>query len=425
MKCLCLNAALVSIFTAIPCQAQFVDWAGGTGTNSWSNGGNWSGGTAPDANTVDARFNINSDVQINVDGSFTARSYRTGFAANGTNPANEHLLFGGTLTIDRNSAGAELGIGNLTNNDRKLRINCDVIINNSLGGETLVNNANGAANIVEFDSNCDLTLTTKLRTNTNVGTIIFNCNFSPSSQNLFIGSNNVSFGPDHSSVNFGRDIVLFANSKLAVDGGTVLTDFRKFQINGTNAELELNSADSINNANIIIGGTNSLDLDVNADQATMGLVNVNNGTLTIDVDPAVANLAFKDSSSQSWGTGSITINGFKENTIRFGTDDTGLTAGQLAAIDGGAYTLTPSGFLTAGTPVIPTLELILDPFPKITFLTTGGQTYQLQKSDDLTPGSWEDVVGQSVAGDGTEKTLSDPTGGPPGDTRAFYRIETE
>ena len=427
MKSLRLAVALVPTILVLPSHAQFVDWVGGTGTNSWSNSGNWNdggGATVPNSNAVDARFNINSNVQINVDGSFVVRSYRTGFAANGTNPANEHLLFGGTLTIDRNSATAELGIGNLTDNDRKLRINCDVIIDNSLGGDTLVQNANGAANIVEFDSNCDLTLSTKLRTDANVGTIIFNCNFSPSSQNLFIGSNNVSFGPDHSSVNFGRDIVLFSNSKLAVDGGIVLTDFRKFQVNGTGAELELNAANTINNANIIIGGTNSLILDANADQATLGVVNVNDGALTIDVDPAVGNLSFKDSSAQSWGSGTITINGFKEGVIRFGTDATGLTAGQLAAIDGGAYFLTPDGFLTTGL-VIPKLTVALDPFPKITFPTTADQTYQLQKSDDMTPGSWQDVDGQFVVGDGTEKVLSDPDGGPPGETRAFYRIETE
>ena len=415
--------ALLPLFAQVS-PAQFVDWKGGTGTNLWSNADNWNPAGSPNTNGVDARFNINSDVQINVDGSFVVRSYRTGFAANGSNPANEHLLFGGTLTIDPNSASEVLGIGNLTNNDRKLRINCDIIIDNTLAGETLVSNGNGAANILEFDSNCDLTLLTKLRTNTNVGSIIFNCNFSPSAENLFINSNNVSFGPDHSSVNFGRDIVLFSNSKLAVDGGIVLTDFRKFQINGSGAELELNAADAVNNANIIIGGTNSLELDVNADQGTMGLINVNDGTLTIDIDPAVTNLVFKDSSSQAWGSGSITITGFKENTIRFGTDDTGLTAGQLAAIDGGAYSLTSSGFLTAGTPLLPSLKIALDPFPTITFLSNPGQTYQLQKSGDGALGAWADVVGQSVVGDGTEKTLSDPAGGPPGETRAFYRVET-
>ena len=74
------------------------------------------------------------------------------------------------------------------------------------------------------------------------------------------------------------------------------------------------------------------------------------GSLTIDVDPAVTNLSFADSSTQIWGAGaSVTITGFKENTIRFGVDATGLSAAQLAAIDGGAYTLSPTGFLTTGT----------------------------------------------------------------------------
>jgi len=117
-------------------------------------------------------------------------------------------------------------------------------------------------------------------------------------------------------------------------------------------------------------------------------------------------------------------NVFRENTIRFGTDSNGLTQDQLAAIDGGSYTLTDSGYLTEGNLEIPAISLVLAPFPKISFLSTDGQIYQLQKSSDMSLGSWEDVVGQSVVGDGTQKTLLDSTGGPPGETKAFYRVET-
>jgi hypothetical protein len=336
--------------SALPAHAQIIDWKAGGGNNLWSNPANWNGDVVPNANTVDPRFNINNNVQINVDGSYTARSYRTGNAANVSNVANEHLVFGDTLTIDLNSATAGNGILNASANNIKLRLNCDVIINNTNTPtvDTYVVNQNGADNIVEFGNNCALTLTTKLRTNTNVGSIVFNCSFSPSTADLLIGSNNVSFGATHTSTAFGRDIVMFANSKLAVDGGTVLNTGRKFQVNGSGAELELNAADAVNGPNIVIAASDFL-IDVNADQATIGDVRItNNGALTIDVDPAVTNLSFKDSSGQNWGTGTITIIGFKENTIRFGDTADGLSAAQLAAIDGGAYTLTPTGFLTTG-----------------------------------------------------------------------------
>ena len=348
--------AVAFAFLLVPsAHAQnLVDWKAGGGNNLWSNTANWNGGVVPNSNTVDPRFNINNNVQINVDGSFTVRSYRTGNGANVSNPANEHLVYGDTLTIDPNSVAAANGVLNASANGIKLRMTCDVIVNNTASStvETYVLNQNGANNIVEFGSNCALTLTTRLRTNTNLGSILFNCTFSPSTADLFIGSNNVSFGAGHSSVNFGRDIVFFSNSKLAVNGGTVLTANRKFQVNGTGAELELNAADTINGAYIVVGGVNSLLLDVNANQGNMGDVRIPvDGTLTIDVDPAVTNLFFADTSSQIWGAGaSVTINGFKENTIRFGGDAGGLSAAQLAAIDGGAYTLTPTGFLTEGTP---------------------------------------------------------------------------
>jgi hypothetical protein len=45
--------------------------------------------------------------------------------------------------------------------------------------------------------------------------------------------------------------------------------------------------------------------------------------------------------------------------------------------------------------------------PQISFMTETCGTYQLQKSPDLSPESWTDVAGQSVSGDGTQKTLSD------------------
>ena len=353
-----LLTATSALLLAQNVHAQTISWKAG-GNNLWSNTVNWDTGVVPNSNSVDARFSINNNVQINVDGPYTVKSYGTGFAANVSNVDNEHLVYGDTLTIDRNNGTAGNGITHASNNNIKLKLGCDVTINNAGFPtiDTYVVNQNGANNTIEFGNNCALTLTTKLRTNTNLGSIVFNCTFSPSAQDLLIGSNNVSFGPTHISTNFQRDIILFANSKLAVNAaaGTVLTANRKFQINGTGAEVELNTADSINNANIVVGGSNTLLLDVKTNQGTMGDVRFTggaaDGVLTIDIDPAVTSLAFANCSAQVWSSGTITINGFKENTIRFGTDNTGLTVGQLAAINGGIYTLSPTGFLT-GTPAV-------------------------------------------------------------------------
>lgn len=334
--------------------AQAIDWQFGGVNNLWSNSGNWVGGVVPNSNTVEAAFVGSANVAIDVDSDHTIRSYLDGFGGE----SFTHTLYGaGTLTIDRNNSGTQLGINNATGDSAELpenpggtlRFNGLLTINNSLAGITTIRNSNSANNNLLFDTNCDLKLITRLQTDLGVGgSINFNCELiTGSTANLLINSNNVFFGTGHVSTNFGNDIVMLANSKLTVNAGTVLNTGRKFQVNGTGGELELNGADVINKANVIVGGSNNFLVDVNANQTNMGVVNVGAGVLTIDVDPTVTNLSFEKSAAQVWGSGSITITGFKENTIRFGTDNTGLTAGQLAVINGGSYSLTNSGYLTA------------------------------------------------------------------------------
>ncbi|HSP42864.1 MAG TPA: hypothetical protein VLO11_08340 [Luteolibacter sp.] len=350
-NCFLLTAA--SALLLMPA-AHAINWEFGGVNNLWSNPDNWVGDVVPNSNTVEAAFVGSANVAIDVDADFTIRNYLDGFGGEGFT----HTLFGaGTLTIDRNSTTTQLGINNATGDSAELpedpggtlRLNGFVTINNTLGGVTTIQNSNSANNTLLFDTNSNLKLITRMQTNTGSGgTINFNGNLiAGSTANLLINSNNVFFGTGHLSTNFGNDIVFLANSKLTVNGGTVLNTGRKFQVNGSGAELELNAADAINDANVIVGGSNNFLVDVNENQASMGVVSVTDGILTIDVDPAVTNLSFGKSSGQVWGSGSVTINGFKENTIRFGEDDTGLSAGQLAVIDGGIYTLTPTGFLTA------------------------------------------------------------------------------
>lgn len=422
----CTKLLLGALLLHAP-NAHAIDWEWGGVNNLWSNPDNWIGDVVPNSNSEDVRFLGGANVAIDVDQDFTIRSYLDGFGGEGFT----HTLYGaGTLTIDLNSSATALGINNATGNTGgTLRLNGLLTIHNTdpTGAITNVQNSNSAGNTLLFDTACDLKLVTRLQTVTGTGgTIHFNCRLAPgSAANLLINSSNVFFGAGHDSTSFGNDIVFLANSKLAVDGGTVLNTGRKFQVNGSGAELELNAAEAINHANLVVGGSNNFMLDVNANQPDMGFVIVNAGVLTIDVDPAVTNLSFNNSAAQVWGSGAITITGFKENTIRFGTDSNGLTPAQLAAIDGGAYTLTSTGYLTAGGPALPALTLVLDPYPKVSFPSADGPVYQLQKSGDMSPGSWVDVAGQSVVGDGTEKTLSDPAGGPPGEFRAFYRLEVQ
>jgi hypothetical protein len=73
--------------------------------------------------------------------------------------------------------------------------------------------------------------------------------------------------------------------------------------------------------------------------------------------------------------------------------------------------------------VLPTLDIVVaaGTDPEITFDTVPNGAYQLQKSTDLSSGSWEDVPCALTHGDGAPKTLSDP-GALGSGSKAFYRV---
>jgi hypothetical protein len=342
-----LLLSMLSVTSLATLHGQNRDW-GSTSNGNWSDTSKWSGGDVPDTNAETARITATGSVSINVDGNYTIRDFVDTFAGDVT---TNTVGGAGTLTIDRNSASTAVGIAN--NNGLGgsiLSFTGNVQINNSQSAITQVTNANSTGNIVRFASGSTLTLSTILQTTVNSGQIQFNGTLAASTADLQIASNNVSFGTGHISSGFGRDIVFSAaNSKLTITAGTVLNTGRKFQVNGNNSTLQLDGANTINSANIVVGGTNNFTLDVNASQTTMGILVDIGGTFTIDLDSSVASLWFANSSSGSanWAGGSVSILGFRENVIRFGTTDSGLTLDQLALIDGGIYSLSSSGFLTA------------------------------------------------------------------------------
>ena len=336
------------ILLAASAQAQDRFWSAGSG--NWSNAANW-GGDIPDTSVENAYFSGVGNA-INMDGNFLAGAIRANFSASG---GTNTLSGPGTLTINGNAANV-LGIANQAGiSGGTMILNGIMVVNNSPGGAnnlTQVRNDNSAGNAIVFDTASTLTLNTPLVTlNGAGGTISFNGTVAASSSYLAIQSNNVLFGVGHNSSSFGQDVFFWgSNRKLAVNGGTVLATGRRFESQGANNELELNGANVINGANVTTSGAagNSMLLDVNANQGNMGSIALGSGTtLTIDLlGSGVTNLFFANSSANIWG-GTVSIIGFQENVIKFGTDSFGLTSAQLAAIDGGIYNLTGQGYLTA------------------------------------------------------------------------------
>jgi hypothetical protein len=286
---------------------------------------------------------------VNVDSNFTVAALTDGGGGAG---ATITISGPGTLTVDRNSASALTGITNNTNTTAgTTRLSGNILIANTLGGTTNVTTANVAGNTVRFDTTSNLTLNSILQVTQGIGgPVQFNGTLAASGADLLIASNNVSFGTGHVSSAFGRDVVFSAaNSKLTVTAGTVLNTGRKFQVNGNNSTLQLDGANTINGANIVVGSTNNFLIDANVNQTTMGQLVDIGGALTIDLDAAVTSLWFASSAASevNWTGGSISITGFKENTIRFGTTASGLTSTQLGLITGNTYSLTSDGYLTA------------------------------------------------------------------------------
>ncbi len=141
----------------------------------------------------------------------------------------------------------------------------------------------------------------------------------------------------------GVDVVgrgtLILNGSNTYTGSTTLS-------NGT---LLLGAAERIADSSSIIfnGGA----LATNGLSETMGTIQLSDDS-TLDLGSGVSALSFLDSSSLSWsGSAVLTISNFDEglDSIRFGTDASGLSGSQLSQIvlNGGAASLDGSGYLTA------------------------------------------------------------------------------
>ncbi len=317
--------------------------------SNWSNTGNWVGGDVADAITENALIVSGDPV---VDFNFAVGDLRMTFGNTGS------LVSGpGTLTIDRNASAPTLALVNGSSGDGMgggavFELGGNIAINNSnvTPGRTVARNNNNAANVIRFNETSILTLQTGLElqdlSDDVFGTFEFNGSLAGPAD-LFFNRTVATFGAAADNTGYEGDLVFFRDARTVsnVVGGALVVSGSKVQVNGTNSRIEINGPETFLGS-VVVGGTNAFTFDVNANQSSMELLEIANGQLTLDVDAAVTELAFADSSAVVWGTGLINIVGFKEDTIRFGSNASGLTAAQLAAIDGGIYSLSNQGYLT-------------------------------------------------------------------------------
>ena len=329
---ICLLLISTSILTA-----QNNDFNNGGGDLLWSNTANWSLGVVPNTtNTGQVRLLLNSESLVNTP--ITIKKIQNTFGTTVSTPLGGASI----LTIDPGANNA-YGFENVSDSDVNMIFNGLVTINNTGSGttQTLMRNQNGNTNdtnSIVFGGGSTLTLTTNLELRTGTGGDNFNFNGTlAGSAALRISANTTAtFGSTTNNTGFTGSIVYIGNPGLVVvnaaDNNVFMPSGQKIQVNATGGEVELNGA-NVYQGNITVGGTNSFTMDLNKNQNSIGTVILSaSGTLNLDVDATVTELAFADNSASSWGTGTINITGFKDGVIRFGTSNSGLTSAQLSQI---------------------------------------------------------------------------------------------
>jgi len=302
------------------------------GDNLWSNAANWDTGVLPVAN---ASVTISADVTLDVT-----------IALDKLTAAGPYTLSGaGKITF----TGIDKSLAIVCNDD--FTYNAALEISNGDGLRKHIKNNLGFQ--LTFGSLSVLTLTSGLQLDSADlnGAINFN-GVIEGAEGIRI-NDNVVFGASSDNSSFTGSFVLLSDSNVVSNNtgdGAFLAAGSKLQINKP-AIVTINGANSCD-GNVSLAATYTLALNINANQETLGTVKVtDDAVLTVNVDAAVTNLSFADSSLEDWGTGAVVITGYEAGEIRFGTSNTALTPTQLSQITadgaatGEALALDANGYL--------------------------------------------------------------------------------
>jgi hypothetical protein len=201
------------------------------------------------------------------------------------------------------------------------------------------------------------------------------------------------------------------NGTVTVEGGTLQL--------GVDQAVNSASAMSFSNGTKLVTGGFSGDFS----KLTV------NGTNTFDFGGlATSQIAFANSSNVVWGTPSLNITNFTvgSDTIRFGTDATGLTEAQLAGItiDGVAVEIDSSGYLVP--PALPSgpdpIIIVIDRVPAgdavaLTWNSSNTVPYDLEYRTNLLAGIWMNYT--NIVGTGGDITVTSTVD----QAELFYRVK--
>lgn len=327
-----------------------------TADGKWSTAGNWTNGIPDETFTYgQLNNNVNLDVTTSIVQLRSSTSELTGtgnITFTGNNVAllstGTNFTYNGSAEIN-GSAVKTLQVNNGTTSSRQL----------TLGPLSVLTLTNLAKVQVQLPS---------------LSKVVFQGAINGAANLQFAGTAEFDAGSNNTA--FTGDMVFLANGDVTANtagDGAFLRAGSKIQVNATNVSLTLNGANSCD-GNINVGGGNDFALNINANQESFGTVGVGNGTLTINVAPAVTNLSFANSSAITWGTGTLDITGYESGEIRFGNSNDALTAPQLSQITadgtaaGQALGLDANGYLVLQSS-LSTNDIESDAIKKIAYPT--------------------------------------------------------
>lgn len=346
---------LLTLVLSIPRLWTQTVWTGGE-DGRWGNSANWTEGV-PNSNAASARFgNGAANGTVTVDGTFTVQSLE--FVGNGKTPFH---LTGGTLVYDRKGETA-CGFLDSSKGDNRVDSTLEIRNSGSAGSSSLIGkNAfpgklslegeiiTATKTVFDVRKGGNLVISGSLTGAEDPNPGQFNQNFQASADGVISIE-----GPGVSSNPAGGTVCLILGSESSsgtmnlnrpssLAGGIIL--FVNPAITGTTSSLNLGADHAIANdegkfrtqvttaGQSVVLQTNGHDLDLGNKNLQLFPSGSSEAVFTLDLGDGDSEICFAASHMEKW-RGSLAIVHFTKgkDSVRFGTDDSALTPGQLEKI---------------------------------------------------------------------------------------------
>jgi len=319
-----LAALVIAMAFVASAPAASYYFVGGGADDNWSTDDNWQGGTAPTLTNSDT-------VYIKTTTSVVDQAYVIQKLVLDSSVAGDAVLSGsGQLTIDGNLAADSILIDNQAAG-RDFKLDGTYVLDNtaSNGKKNHIQSSGSSTSSLTFGASSTTTMSDHVYTAASTsktyyfdGTITTGSTLRKIVGDVTFGAsanNNNAFMGEMNSANI---VVNTANFK---DGGSLTATWT--------TTLTLNAADCLANRPVLdTDAAFTLNANANADFGTLDLSSGNTRTMLFNLGTAVTALTFSDSSGLDWGDETMSITGFKDSVVRFGTDANALTPQQLSQI---------------------------------------------------------------------------------------------